>query len=197
MMASSGNVYEYANGVLRNNYHIRDAATLASVEATVTGLRIIQLAQTLLPGNFDLDHLKAIHFFIFQDIYAWAGQLRTVDIGKGAGQFAHYGFLINNANPLFARLRQESLLQGLSSLQFIPRIAYYFGEVNALHPFCEGNGRTQRMFFFFLAKLAGFSLDWQRISANQMIDASEASLLRADNQGFEQIFTTTLSERNP
>jgi cell filamentation protein len=137
--------------------------------------------------------LQAIHDAIFQDVYDWAGQLRTVDIGKGAGQFAHVAYLIPSATKLFSQLAQEQHLQGLALSQFAQRAAYYFGEVNALHPFREGNGRTQRMFFFLLAREDGFFLDWTSVTSQEMIDASSRSLLRGDNQGLEQILLTNLS----
>ncbi len=187
-MSSSGDYYEYPNGILRNKYGIQDSIQLASVEAAATWLRITKIMRTSLPGNFDLEHLKAIHHEIFQDVYAWAGHLRTVDIGKGPGQFANHQYLISNANKIFTQLAQESHLQSMSPQQFSNRAAYYFGEINALHPFREGNGRTQRMFFYLLTQHVGFTLDWQRITEQQMIIASEASLLRGDNQALEQIF---------
>ncbi len=80
---TSGNQYEYPNGVLRNILGITDEAALQRVEATLTAIRLAELEAQPLPGAFDLDHLKAIHRYIFQDIYTWAGELRQVDISKG------------------------------------------------------------------------------------------------------------------
>jgi cell filamentation protein len=88
-----GNRYEYPNGVLRNRLGIQDADDLKQVEATYTALRIGELEAHPLPGQFDLDYLEALHHAIFQDVYAWAGELRQVDISKGASRFAHFAFL--------------------------------------------------------------------------------------------------------
>lgn len=183
-----GNRYEYPNGVLRNKLGIRDAEDLKRVEATYTALRIAELDLHPLPGRFDLDHLQAIHRHIFQDVYMWAGELRQVDISKGASRFAHFAFLEDQANLLFTRLAQERWLRDLPPERFTTQAAYYLGELNALHPFREGNGRTQRAFLSALACDAGFRFRWERISSERIVEASVLSLFRADNSGFERIF---------
>jgi len=81
--------------------------------------------------------------------------------------------------------------------QFAHRAAYYLGEINVLHPFREGNGRTQRVFFNELAQQAGYQLHWDAISSQQMIDASILSLMQGDNSGFELIFVTILAHLQP
>jgi cell filamentation protein len=62
---------------------------------------------------------------------------------------------------------------------FTERLTYYFGEVNAIHPFREGNGRAQRAFFEHLGSDAGFILDWQYLDADRNIAAS-AAIMRGD-----------------
>ena len=190
-------LYEYPNGVLKNRFGIQDRVALAQAEAAATGLRIAQLLHAPLPGNFDLVHLQALHLFIFQDVYEWAGEIRTIDIGKGPGQFAHHAFIVANAAKLFAQLAREQNLQSLGMASFAARAAYYFGEVNALHPFLEGNGRAQRLFFLLLSQQSGFRLEWGRISAQEMVDASSLSLLRGDNSALEQLFLRILVPTSP
>jgi cell filamentation protein len=73
------------------------------------------------------------------------------------------------------------LLRGLPADAFATRCAYYFGEVNAVHPFREGNGRTQREFFRELALEAGHMLRWRRVERDEMISASSVSSARGDN----------------
>ncbi len=62
---------------------IRDREKLQQVERQLTMLRILELIDKPIYGNFDLQHLKQIHWYIFQDIYSWAGEIRKVDIAKG------------------------------------------------------------------------------------------------------------------
>ena len=84
-------------------------------------------------------------------MYEWAGQLRTIDISKGANRFAHYAHIHNAAAPIFLQLAKENHLAGLDTAAFSNCAAYYLGELNALHPFREGNGRALREFISHLA----------------------------------------------
>ena len=195
--AAGGNRYEYPNGVLRNKLGITDAALLQQAETTFVALRQAELARQPPGDQFDLDHLCAIHRTLFQDVYEWAGEIRQVDISKGTSLFAHFSYIAANAQTLFASLAGEQALRGLPPDQFASRAAYFLGELNVLHPFREGNGRTQRIFFTQLAAQAGYALDWSLISAQQMIDASILSLLHADNRAFEHIFQSILTPLQP
>lgn len=114
--------------------------------------------------------------------------MRTIDIVKGQSYFASHRYLASSAQTIFTRLWQEQHLRGLSRERFAERAGFYLGEINALHPFREGNGRTQRMFLLFLARAAGYDLRWNLVTQARMVQASEASLLRGDNQGLVQIF---------
>lgn len=113
--------------------------------------------------------------------------MRQVDIFKGSSRFAHFVFLEDNARLLFDRLAQEHFLQGFTSEQFAARAAFYLGELNALHPFREGNGRTQRVFLSMIAQAAGYQLLWSNVDATRMVEASVLSLFRADNSELERI----------
>jgi cell filamentation protein len=106
------------------------------------------------------------------DIYDWAGQLRTVAIAKGTW-FCLPQYIESAAVEVFQALHGESLLCGLPQDVFTERLTYYLGEVNAIHPFREGNGRAQRAFVEQLAGDAGFILDWQHLDADRNIVASE------------------------
>ena len=85
----------------------------------------------------DIKHLQAIHRYIFQDVYDWAGKVRTVDIAKG-NMFCNVRFISGQADEIFTKLKEEKYLAGLDEETFIKRLAYYFSEINALHPFREG-----------------------------------------------------------
>ncbi|EIJ6113791.1 Fic family protein [Salmonella enterica] len=159
-------------GVLRNRLGIKDEATLERTEATLAYLRSIELARTPVRGKFDLDHMKEIHKKLFGDVYEWAGQLRTVDISKGDTKFAHYGQLENYAPQIAKQLAREQHLRGLDADQFSRRAGHYMGELNVLHPFREGNGRTLREFVGQLAREAGYNIEWKRIERQEMTRAS-------------------------
>jgi cell filamentation protein len=129
-----------------------------------------------LKGRFDLAHLQALHSYLFGDVYEWAGQLRTMDISKGGNRFAHCAHIESAVAAIFAQLAKEKHLAGLGSDAFSDRAAYYLGELNAIHPFREGNGRAQREFISHLAQANGFYIAWE--------DISQADLLAATIQSF-------------
>ena len=74
--------YTLPDGTLRNLLGIEDPKVLEAAEADITGARLVALGRHSLPGEYDLDHLRAFHHFVFSDVYEWAGELRTVDITK-------------------------------------------------------------------------------------------------------------------
>jgi cell filamentation protein, protein adenylyltransferase len=160
-------------GLLRNKLGLITAGELETAEREITHAALIFLKEAPVLPDYDLGHLCAIHRRIFADIYDWAGQLRTVAIAKGSW-FCLPQYIESSAAEIFRALRGESLLRGLPRDLFTERLAYYFGEINALHPFREGNGRAQRAFFEQLAGDAGFILDWQHLDADRNIAASAA-----------------------
>jgi len=76
--------------VLRNKADLRDQAALDKFEADVTAMRMAELLNQPIQGKFDLPHLRAMHRHLFQDVYDWAGEIRTVDISRGASRFANF-----------------------------------------------------------------------------------------------------------
>ena len=77
---------------------------------------------------------------------------------------------------IFDKLAEEDRLRGFDREAFIDRLAHYLGDVNALHPFRDGNGRAQRAFFAQLASDAGYRLDWQLVDPQRNSDAAVAAM---------------------
>jgi cell filamentation protein, protein adenylyltransferase len=165
-------------GILRNKLGLGTSADLEAAEREITHAALLWLRESPVQATYDLTHLCAIHRRIFGDIYDWAGQIRTVAIAKGS-MFCLPHFIEPAAAEIFRHLRQEEFLRGLARDAFIDRMSYYLGEVNAVHAFREGNGRTQRAFFELLAADAGYTLDWQRLDAERNVLASDA-IMRGD-----------------
>jgi cell filamentation protein len=113
-------------------------------------------------------------------VYTWAGEIRTVSLAKGDILFAEPQHLVGYARDLFKHLADEHWLSGLPKARFVLRTAFYFGEVNMLHPFREGNGRSQRAFFGQLARGAGWHLAWDRLDVESNVEASRRSGLGDD-----------------
>lgn len=179
--------------ILINQYGIQDRHAL---EATVHHLaykNIIRLATCPQPGCYDLKHLCDIHRALFSHVFAWAGEIRTTDISKGGTLFARVGFIESSAQQIFGQLAKENYLKGLDKTNFITKLTQYYADINVLHPFREGNGRATRVFFWQLAKSAGYLLAY-----NNMIDqkaiwaaASRASTL-GDNVHLQRILSAAV-----
>ena len=160
--------YPQAN-VLKNKLNIKDADSLLEAERSITALRILELKQSYLDGKLDFSYFKHLHFYIFQDIYGWAGKTRTVNISKGS-QFCLCQFIDDQAIELFQKLERENYLVDAENIA--ERLSFYLSELNAIHPFREGNGRAQRMFIEILADKAGYEVDFSEVTAEEMIEAS-------------------------
>jgi cell filamentation protein len=168
-----------ATGVLRNRLGITDHELLREIEAGRTAVVLARLTVEHLPGAYDLDHLARFHHAIVGRIYPWAGEVRTVAIAK-TDLFCLPQHIESYAADVFGGLAREKHLRGLSRDDFVDRVTHYYAEVNAIHPFREGNGRTQRAFFGQLSRDAERPIDWTGLDGDENIAASIASL-RGDN----------------
>ena len=186
-------VYPGTN-VLRNLRDIRDPARLSKFEVDMTIRRLGELEHKPKPGTLDTPHLQAIHRYIFQDVYPWAGRFRKVNIARsGQFLFAVAEQVIPVLTTVFGELRKERYLAGAARQRFCNRAAHYLGELNAIHPFRDGNGRAQREFIRQLALRNSYRIDWSRVSRDQMYDGSKSSFQRGDNSGLEEILQAALS----
>ena len=150
--------------VLRNKLDLRDATQLDYVEREFVLQRTIQGIPS---GEFDLVHLRAIHRHLFQDIYDWAGELRTVEIAKGGSQFQFRRYIVIGMADVHRRLIAANYLKHLTAADFATRA----GEINYVHLFREGNGRTQMLYLEQLAAQAGHRLDLRSIVREEWMAA--------------------------
>ncbi|MEV1120546.1 Fic family protein [Actinosynnema sp. NPDC049800] len=180
-----------ASGVLRNNLGLTDPIECDFAETRLSTMRVEQLALAPLPGLYDLAHLRAFHRRIFGDFYPWAGELRRVNIGKSS-LFAAWRQIEPYAIGVFDDLKKERYLRGLPREAFLDRFTHYFAEVNAVHPFREGNGRAQRAFFRQLAREAGWRVAVHTLDRVAFTAACEQSLT-SSNDSLRDLFDTVLS----
>jgi cell filamentation protein len=187
---------ERGNACPRNRFNVTDYAELQLVEAPLVASRIGEMRDRGVTGKFDIPHLQSIHRYLFQDVFPWAGEFRVVNISKGNANFGPAMHIAGALKELFDKLAKENLLTGLAAPAFVERAAFYLGEINAIHPFREGNGRTQREFIRQLGLHAGHPLSWSLVGTGftqqQMIDASIASHTRGDNKGLATILEAAL-----
>ena len=144
-------IYCYPNSnVLVNKFDIHDNKKLASVEKKLVLLKLYTLMQNNNIGNFDIYHFLSIHKFLFEDIYPFAGKIRFEDIAKGSFRFAKWEYIEDQLRELLDKLAKDNF-KNLSKEDMAKKLAYYMSELNVLHPFREGNGRTIREFIRQLA----------------------------------------------
>jgi cell filamentation protein len=158
--------------VLINKLNIKDDDQLSIAERDITRLKLLKLFKSPIPNQFDFALLCAIHKNIFDDIYSWAGQTRQGDfLSKGGSIFCRGSLIQSNAERIFGDFAKENYLCNLEKSAFISRMAYYMGEINALHPFREGNGRTSREFFRQLSLHAQYILDFNNTRKEDLLVA--------------------------
>lgn len=187
--------YRYPeSAVLINKLGITNPEAFELAERDIVGFNMLDIRfMNPVPGSFDLTHLKNIHKRLFEDIFSWAGETRTVNIGKTL-PFTSWLFIDDYADDICTKLKREKYLMETPEAEYVGRIAHYFGEVNALHPFREGNGRTQKVFFEYLASVSGHRLFFKRISKQEMDHASEWSL--AGNNDYLEVLFQRIIETN-
>jgi len=187
-MPESSDPYTYpGTDVLRNIPDIRDPQRLAAFEANATAARLVELDAAPLKGAFDVAHLRAIHRHIFQDVYSWAGEFRTVNISKGGHLFGASAFVEQALHNVLRELPGEHYLKGLDPERFARRAGFYMGEINAIHPFRDGNGRAQREFIRELGIEAGFVIAWNAVTVEQMMAASVDSFTTGNSSGLAAV----------
>ena len=174
--------------VLKNKAGITDQDQLDEYEGDFTAIRLLELTQNPVEGSFDLAHLCKIHQYLFQDVYEWAGEVRTVDIIRGDSRFCNVRQIQSYSTTVFSALAAEKYLLNLEATTFAKRLAHYLSEINAVHPFREGNGRVQRLFISQLAEYAGYSLDYSALEQAELYPVMQASFLGNEQPLADLIF---------
>ena len=184
MYAAGDDPYCYPDTtVLKNRPGIRDQAALDAFEAISTAQR----ADEPLPhGRLSVTHYRAIHRHLFQDVYAWAGNFRTVRISKGESVFCYPENIAKEMRRLFAGLPRTDLTR-LSRDEFLTQAARFLSELNAIHPFREDNGRSQLTYLLVLADRASHPVDLERLNPQGFLRAMIASF-----SGDESLLQTEL-----
>lgn len=156
--------------LLMNKLGLRDADLFERVERRL----VTQRALEPLPiGDFDLAHLRALHKHLFQDVFDWAGDIRTVEIAKGGSQFQFRQYIETGMADVHRRITTHNYLRHLPADQFADLAGEILGDINYVHPFREGNGRTQLYFYKQLAEQAGHAVDLTQIKKTAWMQASK------------------------
>ena len=158
--------------VLINKLDIHDEGKLNDAEALATFINASKLEEHPLEGAFDFVHYKAIHYFLFSDLYDWAGNIRTVDISKKGTDFCPAEEIEPQAARIFNRLKAKNEFKGLPRDEFVNELVDFYCATNYLHPFREGNGRAQRAFLTQLIRNAGYDMNFAEVDTDLLMIAT-------------------------
>ena len=166
--SSTSNCYE-GTTCLINKLGITDENKLQEFECSVTFAKASELELNPISDTFDVEHYKLIHKYLFEDIYDWAGEYRTVNISKKGTKFASADQISDLMNACFMRLKDNDYFQNKSFDEFIDNIVDFYCVTNMIHPFREGNGRTQRLFISQLIRFNNYDIDFSSIDKDELM----------------------------
>lgn len=195
--------------VLENCAGFQDQAQLDAFEAHTVAYNAILIARRPISGPFDQVRLRTTHQRLFDGVYRWAGAFRqrpgVMSKRRESGALIVYGDAAHIERELarvFRELDSEAVLAGLDPEAFARRAAYFYGELDAIHPFREGNSRTLRRFFLDVAHRAGHRLNWTLIESGEvararLYAARDAAVLTGDTTDLATLFRHALSGATP
>lgn len=184
----SANCYP-GTSILINKFDIRDEQKLNEVESVLVSARNTEWINVPGQSSFDFEHYKEIHRYLFSDLYDWAGQIRAIDISKKGTLFCPAERIETQAALIFGRLAERNYFKRLPHEEFIDEIVDFYCASNYLHPFREGNGRTQRAFLTQLVRNAGYDINWADMDGDLLMIATIQA-----SQGVVDLLRDILSE---
>lgn len=164
--------YYAGTNCLINKFNIQNEEQLAKIEASITLAKSAELERNFISYSFDFEHYKQIHRYLFEDLYDWAGKVRTVDISKKGTNFTPAENIETVANACFDRLKSHNYFRNVDFEDFVENIVDFYCSTNMLHPFREGNGRTQRIFIAQLIRFCGYDINFSEIDTDELMVAT-------------------------
>lgn len=163
---------------------------LEQLEAVAFSLRSSQLETEGLSWLFPIstESIKRLHYILFQDIYPFAGEIRSVELMKDGTRFCQAIYISKNLRSICLQMEKEEKWKSLE--QATQRLAYYKAELNMVHPFREGNGRTIRIIIRELALTHGFEWDFKSVNSQLYKQAMIQSV--TDDRLLQEIFLETV-----
>ena len=158
--------------VLVNKFGIKNQEELDRVEKQITLLRAVQAEQETKFENVDFEFYKNTHRRIFADVYEWAGTVRTINISKKGTVFCNACEIERIGRLKFERLKKQNYLRKMDSGNFLDELTDLYHELNMLHPFREGNGRTLRLFVTLLVRNTGGDIDFNNTDSDLLTIAT-------------------------
>ena len=181
--------------VLINKFDIHNEAKLNEVETVLVSARSAEWMEHPVMDSFDFAHYKTVHQFLFSDLYDWAGQIRTVNISKKGTRFCPAEEIERRADLIFGRLKACNYYRGLPRDEFVGEIVDFYCATNELHPFREGNGRSQRAFLSQLIRSAGYDINWAEVDGDLLMIAT-IQAAQGVTDLLQQIFSDSIKKNS-
>lgn len=173
----SNDSYLLENNIIGANTH----EELIKAEAFAFSIRASQIeAEDYQILNFEESDFKKMHYFLFKDVYNFAGSYRNVAITKGDTVFCYPQFINDQSKDLFAEI-SSSNFENYSLVEASERLAHFKTELNMLHPFREGNGRTIRIYLSAFAKSKGFEWQYEKLNRENYMNAMIQSVMNHEH----------------
>ena len=169
--AITADCYE-GTACLINKLGIKDDEKLKEFEAAVTFAKASEYETSPTADTFDVAHYKAIHKFLFEDIYDWAGEYRTINMSKKGTNFADADKIPELMDACFRRLKGNNYFKDNTFDEFVENIVDFYQVTNMIHPFREGNGRTQRLFITQLIRENNYDINFADIDSDELMIAT-------------------------
>lgn len=168
--------YENTNTLI-NNFDLKDNEELHIIERVLVSNRISLLnnKEFYVKGNFDLTHLQKTHKYLFEPVYPWAGTIRECPLAKG-NMFCIPEYIVPASTDIFKKLKKEEFYIDYNFNEKLELLSLLYADINALHPFREGNGRSNNMFIKSLALINGINMNITTISEATMANANKKSI---------------------
>ncbi len=179
-----------------NKLNIRDRIQLEATERLLTAERADQGFPPR-ANHRTYSGFKAIHRHLFQDLYSWARKERRYTTGRGSIPFAVPEHISSWMEQQFKQLARDRYLVGRNKKDFAAATATYVNEINACHPFIDGNGRAQRFWLRMLANNAGFDLNLRPADAKRWNEASRTGFLSSDHGPMARLIESRLTPLRP
>lgn len=162
----------------RISFGIRDNKLLKEYEKKIVAVRLLEMSIIGVTGDFSLKHFIEIHKKLFDDVYFFAGEFRRENIAKGSFRFADYRYIENEIIKLFKMILKDNIIlnKNIDKDMLAEKLAYYSAELNVLHPFREGNGRTIREYIRQMALALGYVMNYRKITVQEYMTASIFSI---------------------
>lgn len=184
--------YLFPNGVLRNKFNIQDDSELKIAEYKITTKSFIDMYNRPIVKDFSIKSYKKIHKKLFSEIYDWAGEFREVNIVKGGTTFCDTSMLDSYGQSIFDDLEKKNFFQNLEQKDLIDMCASFLSDINAWHPFREGNGRTQKLVLNYIANINGYEFQYDKISKIEWNKASHESFTDIKNTKLKEVLSNSI-----